>query len=122
MQVEPEKLERTIAGQIACACRVSPTEGRKRVRVARDLHDGLDHLRRLFGAGELSAYKVSTVVTATAHLDAAERAEVDRLLAAHATSSTSASARCATWPDSSPRRSRRRSSAPAAPQHAPGGG
>ncbi len=81
-EVQPEKLERDIAGQIAYACRVSPTEGRKRVRVARDLNDGLDHLRRLFGAGEVSAYKVSTVVTATSHLDAAERAEVDRLLAA----------------------------------------
>ena len=80
-EVQPEKLERSIAGQIAYACRVSPTEGRKRVRVARDLNDGLDHLRRLFGAGEVSAYKVSTVVTATSHLDAAERAEVDRLLA-----------------------------------------
>ena len=79
--VEPEKLERDIAGQIAPACRVSPTEGRKRVRVARDLHDGLDHLRRLFRAGEVSAYKVSTVVAATAHLDRAERAEVDHVLA-----------------------------------------
>ena len=82
-EVEPEKLERSIAAQIGLACHVSPTEGRKRVRTARDLHDGLDHLRRLFGAGRISAYKVSTVVTATAHLDAAERAEVDRLLAEH---------------------------------------
>ncbi|MGH8882286.1 MAG: DUF222 domain-containing protein, partial [Stackebrandtia sp.] len=50
------------------------------VRTARDLHDGLDHLRRLFHTGQLSAHKVSTVVSATAHLDPAERAEVDRLL------------------------------------------
>jgi len=79
--VEPEKLERSIATQVGLACRVSPTEGRRRVRTARDLHDGLDHLRRLFGAGELSAYKASTVVAATSHLDPAERAEVDRRLA-----------------------------------------
>ncbi|MDN5855135.1 MAG: hypothetical protein L0I76_13150 [Pseudonocardia sp.] len=32
--VEPEKLERSIAGQVALACRVSPAEGRKRVRRA----------------------------------------------------------------------------------------
>jgi Domain of unknown function (DUF222) len=82
-QVEPEKLERSIGAQIGLACHVSPTEGRKRVRTARDLHDGLDHLHRLFGAGRISAYKVATIVTATSHLDAGERAEVDRLLAAH---------------------------------------
>ena len=79
--VEPEKLERSVAAQVGAACRVSPTEGRKRVRTARDLHDGLDHLRGLFGDGEVSAYKVSTVVGALSHLDAAERAEVDRQLA-----------------------------------------
>src|SRR4051794_7966283 len=39
--VEPEKLERSIAAQVGLACRVSPTEGRKRVRIARDLDDGL---------------------------------------------------------------------------------
>ena len=53
--------------------------------MARDLHDGLDHLRALFHAGSLSAYKVSTIVTETAHLDAGERAQVDRLLAAEGT-------------------------------------
>ena len=45
---EPEKIDRSIAGQLSPACRVSVTEARKRVRVARDLHDGLDHLRALF--------------------------------------------------------------------------
>ena len=79
--VEPEKLERSVAAQVGAACRVSPTEGRKRVRTARDLHDGLDHVRGLFGDGEVSAYKVSTVAGALSHLDAAERAEVDRQLA-----------------------------------------
>ncbi len=78
---EPEKIERSVAAQIGLACRVSPTEGRTRVRVARDLHDGLDHVRRLFHAGELSAHKIRAVVTETSHLDAAERARVDQLLA-----------------------------------------
>ena len=79
---EPDKIDRSIAAQVGMACRVSPTEGRKRVRVARDLHDGLDHLRRQFHAGELSAHKISTIVAETAHLDRTERAQVDRLLAA----------------------------------------
>ncbi|TCK21262.1 HNH endonuclease [Pseudonocardia endophytica] len=79
-QVEPEKIERSIGAQVGLACRVSPTEGRRRVRTARDLNDGLDHLRGLFGAGEVGGYRVSTVVGATSHLDARERAEVDRLL------------------------------------------
>lgn len=81
--VDPEKLERSIAGQISPACRISPSEARRRVRVARDVRDGLGHLRRLFGAGEMSAAKVSAVVTATEHLDSAERSEVDRRLARH---------------------------------------
>ncbi len=79
---EPEKIQRSIAAQVGMACRVSPTEGRARLRDARDLHDGLDHVRTLFHAGELSAHKVRAVVSGTAHLDRAERARVDRLLAA----------------------------------------
>ena len=80
---EPERIERSIAGQISPACRVSITEARKRVRVARDLHDGLDGIRRVFQAGEVGAQKVSAVVAETAHLDRTERTEVDRLLAEH---------------------------------------
>ncbi len=79
-EVEPEKLERSIAAQVGLACKVSPTEGRKRVRVARDLHHGHDRVRELFAAGQLSEYKVATIVAATAHLDPAERALVDREL------------------------------------------
>jgi uncharacterized protein DUF222/HNH endonuclease len=79
--VEPEALERSIAAQVGLACRVSPREGRRRVRVARDLHAGHDRVRALFAAGELSDYKVATIVAATAHLDPAERAQVDDELA-----------------------------------------
>lgn len=79
---DAEKVERSIAGQLGPACRVSVTEARRRVRTARDLHDGLDRVRALFGAGELSAHKVSVIVAETSHLDTGERAEVDRLLAA----------------------------------------
>lgn len=81
--VEPKEVGRSIAGQIALACRVSPTEGGKRMRMARDLRHGHDHVHALFSAGELSAYKTATITAATSDLDVAERAEVDRRLAAH---------------------------------------
>ncbi|MBP2365686.1 HNH endonuclease signature motif containing protein [Pseudonocardia parietis] len=81
--VEPEKLERAAVAQIALACRVSPTEGRSRLRVARDLREGLDHVRALFVAGELSRDKVSAIVTATTDLDHDERATIDARLATH---------------------------------------
>ena len=51
------------------------------MRIARDLHTGHDRVRALFAAGKLSDYKVATIVAATAHLDAAERAQVDDELA-----------------------------------------
>ncbi|WP_125911633.1 MULTISPECIES: HNH endonuclease [Pseudonocardia] len=81
--IDPERLERSIGAEIGLANRASPTVGRNRMRTARDLHDGLGHVRGLFAAGELDGYRVSIVVGATAHLDAGERAEVDRRLAGH---------------------------------------
>ncbi|WP_226378446.1 HNH endonuclease [Pseudonocardia oceani] len=79
--VEPEALERSIAAQIGLACRVSPTEGRRRMRMARDLHAGHDQIRALFAAGQLSEYRTATIVAATAHLSPTERAQVDHALA-----------------------------------------
>ena len=79
--VEPERVERKIVAEVAMACRVSPFQGRRRLHLARDLHLGLDHVRRLFTAGELSEDKVLNVVAATAHLDRDERAAVDDRLA-----------------------------------------
>ncbi|MHA6785244.1 hypothetical protein ACVGOW_30260 [Pseudonocardia saturnea] len=52
--VAPEALERSIAAQVALACRVSPTEGRRRVRTARDLHSGHPRVHELFTTGRLS--------------------------------------------------------------------
>src|SRR3954451_1628784 len=80
-EVEPERVERKIVAEVATACRVSPFQGRRRLHAARDLHLGLDHVRGLFAAGELAEDKVLKVVAATAHLDRAERAAVDRRLA-----------------------------------------
>ncbi|MHA6782187.1 DUF222 domain-containing protein [Pseudonocardia saturnea] len=79
--VEPDALERSIGAQVALACRVSPTEGRRRVRTARDLHTGHTRIRELFATGRLSEYQTATIVAATAHLSPAERAEVDARLA-----------------------------------------
>ena len=82
-ETDPAKLERSVVGQVALACRVSPTQARQRVRTARDLHDGLDHVRGLHAAGELSSRAVDAVVRATRDLDTSERTEVDRRLATH---------------------------------------
>jgi hypothetical protein len=82
-ETDPDRLERSVAAQVGLACRVSPYEARRRVRVARDLHDGLAHVWGLFAAGELSAAKVSAVVGACSGLDRAERAGVDTRLARH---------------------------------------
>lgn len=81
--LDPQQLERSVAGQVGLACRVSPTVGRVRLRVARDLRAGLDHVRGLFVAGALSRDKAVAVVTGTADLDPDERAQVDARLAGH---------------------------------------
>lgn len=81
--VEPDKLDRGIRAQVALATRTSPTVAAGRVRVARDLHDGLDHVRGLHTAGALNAEAAAAIAGATDHLDGAERAQVDRRLAEH---------------------------------------
>ncbi|SFM70628.1 protein of unknown function [Pseudonocardia ammonioxydans] len=81
--VDPDKLERGVIAQLGLACRVSPTEARSRLRAARDLREGLDHIRGLFVAGELNRDKIAAIVTATADLDTGQRAAVDARLAAH---------------------------------------
>ena len=43
--IDPVKLEHGIVAEIGLACRMSPFEGRKRLRIARDLHDGHTHVR-----------------------------------------------------------------------------
>ena len=79
--MDPERLERSIGTQIGLANRASPFVGRNRMRVARDLHDGFDHVRGLHVAGAIDQHRVSIIMRAAAHLDGAERARVDRRLA-----------------------------------------
>ncbi|MCF7549603.1 HNH endonuclease signature motif containing protein [Pseudonocardia sp. WMMC193] len=76
-----ERIEREVAAQVGLACRVGPGEGRRRVRMARDLHAGLGRVREAFVAGELGERKVAAIVRATGHLDERERAAVDAELA-----------------------------------------
>jgi Domain of unknown function (DUF222) len=79
--VKPEHVERSLAAQVGYACRVSLSEGRKRLLTARDLHTGHHHIHALHTAGLLSQYQVATLTRATRHLDPHERAHVDQQLA-----------------------------------------
>ncbi|WP_226353474.1 HNH endonuclease signature motif containing protein [Pseudonocardia sp. ICBG601] len=74
---------RSVVAQIQLACRVSTAEARTRLANARDLHTGLDHVRGLHTAGELSAAKVTAIAVECRDLDPRQRRQVDTRLAAH---------------------------------------
>ncbi|WP_226362372.1 DUF222 domain-containing protein [Pseudonocardia sp. ICBG1142] len=78
-----ERLPRSVVAQIQLACRVSTTEARTRLANARDLHTGLDHIRGLHTAGELSAAKVTAIAVECRDLDPHQRRQVDTRLATH---------------------------------------
>jgi len=78
-----EQVEASIVDRLGRALHISPTRARTQLRIGRDLHAGLDRVRELFAAGELDQPKVAAIVGAAAHLDAAERAQVDARLSAH---------------------------------------
>jgi hypothetical protein len=75
--VHPKAIGRGIADQLALACKVSPTEGSRRLGVARALWFDLPGTFRLLTGGQLSEYVASLVVSETRHLDARTRREVD---------------------------------------------
>ncbi len=79
----PERLHRSVVAQIQLACRVSTTEARTRLANARDLHTGLDHIRGLHTAGELSAAKVTAIAVECRDLDPHQRRHLDTRLATH---------------------------------------
>ncbi|MER7435462.1 DUF222 domain-containing protein [Pseudonocardia alni] len=81
-RADVDKLHRSVVAQIQLACRVSTAEARTRVADARDLHSGLDDVRCLHEAGQLSAAKVSAIALECRDLNAAQRAQVDARLAA----------------------------------------
>nr|WP_060711190.1 HNH endonuclease signature motif containing protein [Pseudonocardia sp. HH130629-09] len=82
-RADVERLHRSVVAQIQLACRVSTTEARTRVANTRDLHTGLDHVRGLHTAGELSAAKVTAIAVECRDLDPRQRRQVDTRLAAH---------------------------------------
>lgn len=80
---DPRAVGRGIADQIALACHVSPSEGSRRLGVARALHSELPATAALLREGAISEYVAGLVVTETRHLPADLRREVDaRIVAA----------------------------------------
>jgi len=80
-RLDPEKLGRGIAEQIALAAHVSSWQGSRRLTVARTLATDLPHTRALLAAGRISERLAETIVAQTSHLDAERRRAVDKQLA-----------------------------------------
>jgi hypothetical protein len=80
--VHPKAIGRGIADQIGLACRVSPSEGSRRLGVARALWFDLPATFQLLTNGQLSEYVASLVVSETRHLDAKTRRDVDTTIVA----------------------------------------
>src|SRR5690242_11107693 len=90
---DPRAVGRGIADQLALACRVSPSEGSRRLGVARALYAGpsadnpagspaeLPGIGVLLRDGAISAYVAGLVVGETRHLDPDKRRAVDAQLA-----------------------------------------
>lgn len=79
---DPRAVGRGIADQIALACHISPSEGSRRLGVARALHAELPATAALLREGGISEYVAGLVVTETRHLSADLRREVDARIAA----------------------------------------
>jgi hypothetical protein len=77
LAADPRKMQRGIADQLALACHVNPTEGSRRLTVARALHAELPATYALLRAGQISACVAGLVVTETRHLDPEQRRAVD---------------------------------------------
>ncbi|BAK35813.1 hypothetical protein MLP_27990 [Microlunatus phosphovorus NM-1] len=79
--VHPRKIGGGIADQIALACKVSPTEGSRRLHVARDLVLDMPHTLDLLATGEIGGWTTRLIVGQLSHLDRATRARLDAELA-----------------------------------------
>src|SRR5215211_1068313 len=80
--VHPKVIGRGIADQLALACKVSPTEGSRRLATARALWFDLPVTFQLLTRGRISEYVASLVVSETRHLDAQTRRHVDHTIVA----------------------------------------
>ena len=79
---DPRAVGRGIADQIALACGIAPSEGSRRLGVARALHAELPATAALLREGVISEYVAGLVVTETRHLAADRRGAVDARIAA----------------------------------------
>ena len=79
---DPRAVGRGIGDQLALACRVSPSEGSRRLGIARALHTELPATAALLRDGQISFYVAGLVVTETRHLDPDHRRQVDAQIAA----------------------------------------
>src|SRR5690349_13068631 len=66
---DPDQVQRVVADRVGQACRVSAFEGGKRVRIARDLHNGHPRVLALFAAGVLNEQKIAAISSAGSHLE-----------------------------------------------------
>ena len=66
---DPRAVGRGIGDQLALACGISPTEGSRRLGIARALHTDLPATAALLRDGQISFYVAGLVVTETRHLD-----------------------------------------------------
>ena len=79
--IHPKKSERGIADEIALACRVSPTEGSRRLHAARDLVLDMPATLDLLAHGQINAGTARRVTEQLSHLDRSARSQVDAALA-----------------------------------------
>lgn len=80
-RVDPRRVGRGIADQIALACHVPPTRASRRLEVARVLWAEMPSTRALLVAGQISEQLSETIVSQTDHLDPEQRRSVDEQLA-----------------------------------------
>jgi len=80
LDVDPRKVGRDIGDQIGLACKVSPTEGSRRLHVARDLVLDMPTTFGLLATGEISGWTARLVTGELSHLDPPTRRQVDTRL------------------------------------------
>ncbi|WP_051085788.1 DUF222 domain-containing protein [Actinomycetospora chiangmaiensis] len=80
-RLDPEKLGRGIADQIALAAHVSAYVGDRRLNVARALATDLPCTRSLLVAGKISEHVAEQIVSLTDHLHPELRGQVDKQIA-----------------------------------------
>jgi hypothetical protein len=78
--VHPRRAEAGIGDEIALAMRVSPTEGSRRLHVAKDLVLDMPETLGLLAAGQINAGTARRIVEPLSHLDRGTRSHVDQVL------------------------------------------